>query len=79
MILGYYGTKLSRDSFENLCYTRLHLLSIQERSYSGVSLARLEITSRNEEAVNSTRNKIYSVKLFTSYFIDVDTFYLFLN
>ena len=44
-----------------------------------VSLACLEIRSRNEEIVNSARNTIYSPKVFTSYFIDVDTFYLFLN
>ena len=44
-----------------------------------VSLACLEIRSRKEEAINSTRNRIYSLKVFTSYFIDVDTFYLFLN
>ena len=44
-------------------------------------LARLEIRSRNEETINSTRNMIYSLKVwfFTSSFIDVDTFYLFLN
>ena len=38
----------------------------------------LEIRSRNEKAINSTRNRIYSLKDFTSYFIDVDTFNLFL-
>ena len=43
---------------------------------ASVSLTCLEIRSRNEEAVNSTRNKIY---LLSSYFIDVETFYLFLN
>ena len=43
------------------------------------SLACLEIRSRNEEAINSTRNMIYPLKVFTSYFIDADTFYLFLN
>ena len=44
-------------------------------------LARLEIRSRNEETINSTRKMIYSLKVwfFTSSFIDVDTFYLFLN
>ena len=42
-------------------------------------LAWKEIRSRNEEAINSARNMIYSLKVFTSYFIDVDTFYLFLN
>ena len=39
------------------------------------SLASLEFRSRNEEAINCTRNRIYSLKIFTSYFIDVDTFY----
>ena len=29
-----------------------------------VSLANLEIRSRNEEAINSTRNRIYSLKVF---------------
>ena len=43
------------------------------------SLVCLEIRSRNEEAINSTRNMIYSLKVFTSYFIDVYTFYLFLK
>ena len=43
------------------------------------SLACLEFRSRNEEAINCTGNRIYSLKIFTSYFIDVDTFYLFLN
>ena len=51
----------------------------QERVTGAVSLACLEIRSRNEEGINSTRNRIYSLKFFTSYFIDVDTFYLFLN
>ena len=44
-----------------------------------LSRACLEIRSRNEEAINSTRNMIYSLKVFTSYFIDFDAFYLFLN
>ena len=44
-----------------------------------VSLACLEIRLRNEEAIISTRNRIYSLKFFTSFFIDIDTFYLFLN
>ena len=43
-----------------------------------LSLA-LRFDRENEEAINSTRNSIYSLKVFTSYFIDVDTFYLFLN
>ena len=36
----------------------------QERSLHHVSLACLEITSRNEEAINSTPNRIYSQKVF---------------
>ena len=51
----------------------------QERAFSGVSVACLKIRSRNEEAINSTRNRIYSLKYFSSYFIDVGTFYFFLN
>ena len=43
------------------------------------SLVCLGIRSKNEEAINSTRNMIYSLKVFSSYFIGVDTFYLFLN
>ena len=42
-------------------------------------LACLEIRSRNEEAINSTRNMIHSLRFLNSYFIDVNTFYLFLN
>ena len=37
-------------------------MSRQERAYSAASLACLEISSRNEEAINSTRNMIYSLK-----------------
>ena len=45
------------------------------------SYACLQIGSRSEEAINSTQNRIYplEVSFFTSYFFDVDTFYLFLN
>ena len=46
------------------------------------SYACLQIGSRSEEAINSIQNGIYSLEVFfffTSYFIDVDTFYLFLN
>ena len=32
--------------------------------FAAVSLACLEITSRNEEAINSTPNRIYSQKVF---------------
>ena len=41
---------------------------------TAVSLACLEIRSRNEEVINSTRNRIYSLKVFL---IDVDTFTCF--
>ena len=37
---------------------------LQESSYSGISLACLEIRSRNEDKINSTRNRIYSLKVF---------------
>ena len=49
------------------------------------SLPRLEIRSRNEEAINSTRNRIYSLKVFyfllyrRRVFLRMFTFYLFLN
>ena len=46
---------------------------------AALSVACLEIRSRNEEAIYSTRNRIYFLQVFTSYFIDVDTFFLFLN
>ena len=46
---------------------------------AAISLACLAIRSSNEEAINFSRNRIYSLKDFSSYFIDVDTFYLFLN
>ena len=46
---------------------------------AAISLACLEIRSSNEEAINFSRNRIYSLKDFSSFFIDVDTFYLFLN
>ena len=36
----------------------------QERSLRHVKLACLEITSRNDEAINSTPNRIYSQKVF---------------
>ena len=36
----------------------------QERAFSGVTLACLKIRWRNEEAINSTRNRIYSLKYF---------------
>ena len=36
------------------------------------SFAYLEIRSRNEEAINSTRNRTYSLKVLTSHFIIVD-------
>ena len=50
-----------------------------------ISLACLEIRSRNEEAINSTRNRIYSLKVFyfllyrRRVFFRIFTFYLFLN
>ena len=40
------------------------MMNKQERAFSGVSVACLKIRSRNEEAINSTRNRIYSLKFF---------------
>ena len=45
-------------------YKKGQYLSEQERAYSDLSLASLEITSRNEEESNSTWNGIYSLKDF---------------
>ena len=42
------------------------------------SLACLEIRSRNEEAINSTWNRIYSLKVSTYNCIDVECFSYFL-
>ena len=64
---------------KNFTTSSFDLLMRQKRSSAAITLACSEIRSRNEEAINSTRNRIYSLKVFTSYFIDVDTFYLFLN
>ena len=44
---------------------------------TGLNFAYLEIRSRSEEAINSTACTRWG--FLTSYFIDVDTFYLFLN
>ena len=57
------------------CVTLVTRTSLQRHS----GLACLEIRSRNEEAMNSIRSMIYPLKVFSSYFIDVDTVYLFLN
>ena len=45
-----------------------------KNALTGVSLACLEIRSRNEKVINSTRNRIYSLK---ALLIDVDTFTCF--
>ena len=50
---------------------------MRPQQHSGVAC--LEIRLRNEEAINSTRNSIYSRKVFSPYFIAIVTFYLFLN
>ena len=41
---------------------------------AAVGLACLKIRSRNKEAINSTQKRIYSLKDFYFYFIDIDTF-----
>ena len=58
--------------------TKNYLLTRRRLERHSGSLC-LEIRSRNEEAINSTRNRIYLLIFFTLYFIDVDSFYLFLN
>ena len=71
------GRKSPRCHVNTPCVTLVYsCISKQERSYSATQSRLLGVRSRNEEAVYSTRNTIYSLKLFTSYFIDVDTFYL---
>ena len=53
LLTFFFATKFSSD------------LDKQEPSYSGIdSLACLEIRSRNEKAINSTWNSIYSLKVF---------------
>ena len=52
--------------------------SKQERAYSRIiSLACLKIRSRNEEAINSTQNRIYSLKVFHSLLLDF--YFLFVS
>ena len=78
--LGIMAQSFLMTAFKLICVTLVYsCISKQERSYSGIQSRLLGVRSRNEEAVYSTRNTIYSLKLFTSYFIDVDTFYFFLN
>ena len=80
--LAPQSKKISSDSNRDVSTDQHSIRAVkkqQERSYNGVSLACLEIRSRNEEANNSTRNRIYSLRFFTSFFIIVDTFYLFRN
>ena len=42
-------------------------------------LSCLEISLRNEDVINCTQNMIYLLTVFYFYFIDIGTFYLFLN
>ena len=50
------------SSFSNLLI--IHKENTKDALTAEFSLARLEIWSRNEEAINSTRNRIYSLKVF---------------
>ena len=59
-------------------FRRINIRYVQSRSNKNAlttafSLACLEVRSRNEEAINSTRNRIYSLRFFTSFVIIVDT------
>ena len=60
-------------------FRRIIVRHVQSRSNKNAltaafSHACLEIRSRNEEAINSKRNRIYSLSFFSSFFIIVDTF-----
>ena len=44
---------------------------------AALSLACLKIRSRNEEAINSTQNRIYSLKVF--HFLLLDIYFLFVS
>ena len=46
---------------------------------ASLSLTSLEIRSRNEEAIHYTKQDLLAKGFFTSYFMDVDIFDLFLN
>ena len=49
---------------KNSTTSSFDLLMRQKRSSAAITLACLEIRSRNKEAINSTRSRIYSLKVF---------------
>ena len=55
----------TRNCLPIVTYIVSQMMNKQERAFSGVSVACLKIRSRNEEAINSTRNRIYSLKYFS--------------
>ena len=58
------NTRQMKNTHTCKAYKKGQYLSEQGRAYSDLSLASLEITSRNEEESNSTWNGIYSLKDF---------------
>ena len=54
----------TRNCLPIVTYIVSQMMNKQERAFSGLSVACLRIRSRNEEAINSTRNRIYSLKYF---------------
>ena len=74
-----------QDGFQNCgkVYWKQNMYTTRTLLQRCLSLACLEIRSRNEQAINSTWNRIYSLQVFhpgffTPYFW-IFTFYLFLN
>ena len=68
-VVGPYTDRLLSD-FES-SKLRAQTLNNKNALKTAFSLASSQIRSRNEEAINSTRNRIYSFRV--SYFIDVNT------
>ena len=68
MITGLaFRSRMTFSPFVSSAYqeTSFHYLMNYNAPTAAVSLACLEIRSRNEEAINSTRNRIYSLKVFS--------------
>ena len=62
--LGIMAQSFLMTAFKLICVTLVYsCISKQERSYRGTQSRLLGARSRNEEAVYSTRNTIYSLKL----------------
>ena len=62
IVLGFISSYGTRQ--KNSTTSSFDLLMRQKRSSAAITLACLEIRSRNKEAVNSARNRIYSREVF---------------